>query len=195
VTERSATSLTLLARIRAGDDSGWRTVVQLYSPLVLYWCRRWGIEGADADDLAQEVFQASATQIDRFRRERAGDTFRGWLRGIAHHKALAYWRGKERLAEPVGGSEAWRRLQEVAEPDAPPDTEEAAQMSALYHRAVQLLRSEFEERTWRAFWRTAVDDQPAAAVAAELGMTANAVRMAKSRVLHRLREELGDLVD
>ena len=115
--------------------------------------------------------------------------------GIAHHKALAYWRGKERQAEPVGGSEAWRRLQDVAEPDALPDTEEAAQMSALYHRAVQLLRSEFEERTWRAFWRTAVDDQSAVAVAAELGMTANAVRMAKSRVLRRLREELGDLVD
>jgi RNA polymerase sigma-70 factor, ECF subfamily len=195
VTERSATSLTLLERIRAGDDTGWRTVVQLYSPLVLYWCRRWGVDGADADDVAQEVFQAAAMQIDRFRRDRTGDTFRGWLRGIAHHKTLAYWRGKERQAEPVGGSEAWRKLQDVAEPDAPPDTEEAAQMSALYHRAVQLLRSEFEERTLRAFWRTAVDDQPAAAVAAELSMTANAVRMAKSRVLRRLREELGDLVD
>jgi RNA polymerase sigma-70 factor (ECF subfamily) len=57
------------------------------------------------------------------------------------------------------------------------------------------LRSEFEEHTWRAFWRVAVDGQPAPEVAAELGMKPNAVRTAKSRVLRRLREELGDLVD
>ena len=195
MTEKSATSLTLLERIRAGDSSGWRNVVELYAPLVHYWCRRFGIEQADADDVAQEVFQAAAQDILQFRRERAGDTFRGWLRGITRYKALAFWRGRERLADPVGGSEAWHRLQEIPDAEPATDTEESAQLSALFHRAVRLLRDEFEDRTWQAFWRTAVDDQPAAAVAQELGMTANAVRMAKSRVLHRLRTELGDLVE
>jgi RNA polymerase sigma-70 factor (ECF subfamily) len=195
VNEENATSLTLLERIRAGDSAGWRNVIDLYSPLVRYWCRRFGIDDADADDVSQEVFQAAAQQIGQFRREQAGDTFRGWLRGITRFKALAFWRERKQFAEPIGGSEAWHRLQEVPEHEAPPDTEEADQMSALFHRAVGLLRDEFEERTWRAFWRTAVDEQPAGAVAGELGMTANAVRMAKSRVLRRLREELGDLVD
>jgi RNA polymerase sigma-70 factor (ECF subfamily) len=195
VSEKSATSLTLLERIRAGDRSGWRNVIELYSPLVHYWCRRWGIEQADADDVAQEVFHAASQDIGQFRRDRAGDTFRGWLRGITRHKALAFWRGRERQADPVGGSEAWQRLQEIPEAELAADDEESAHVSALFHRAVKLLRDEFEERTWQAFWRTAVDDQPAAAVAMELGMTANAVRMAKSRVLHRLRTELGDLVD
>jgi RNA polymerase sigma-70 factor (ECF subfamily) len=195
VTEKNATSLTLLERIRAGDRSGWRNVVELYSPLVHYWCRRWGIEPADADDVAQEVFQAASQHIGQFHRDQAGDTFRGWLRGITRHKSLAFWRERERLADPVGGSEAWHRLQEIPEAELAADADESAQVSALFHRAVKLLRDEFEERTWQAFWRTAVDDQPAAAVAGELGMTANAVRMAKSRVLHRLRTELGDLVE
>jgi len=195
VNEKSATSLTLLERIRAGDSSGWRNVVDLYSPLVHYWCHRWGIDQADADDVAQEVFQAASQRIEQFRHEQAGDTFRGWLRGITRHKVLAFWRSRERLGGPVGGSEAWHRLQEVPDAELTADSEESAQMSALFHRAVKLLRDEFEQRTWQAFWRTAVDDQPAAAVAAELGMTANAVRMAKSRVLHRLRSELGDLVE
>ncbi len=195
MTEKSATSLTLLERIRAGDSTGWRNVVDLYSPLVHYWCRRWGIEQADADDVTQEVLQAASQHIAEFHRERPGDTFRGWLRGITRHKALAFWRGRERVADPVGGSAAWHRMQEIPESELPTDTEESAQLSALFHRAVQSLRDEFEDRTWQAFWRTAVDDQPAASVAAELGMTANAVRMAKSRVLHRLRTELGDLVD
>jgi RNA polymerase sigma-70 factor (ECF subfamily) len=60
---------------------------------------------------------------------------------------------------------------------------------------LHLLREEFEPQTWQAFWRTAVDGQPATAVAVELGMSAAAIRKAKSRILHRLRLELGDLFE
>jgi DNA-directed RNA polymerase specialized sigma24 family protein len=56
-----------------------------------------------------------------------------------------------------------------------------------------LIRNEFEERTWQALWRTTVDGRSPAEVAGELNMTAGAVRVAKSRVLRRLRQELGDL--
>jgi RNA polymerase sigma-70 factor (ECF subfamily) len=161
----------------------------------------WGAEGPDADDIAQEVFQAASQSIGAFRREREGDTFRGWLRAITRHKVLAHQRSRRHDPDPVGGSSALQRLQEV--PGSPAETDhdtveadatEADQMSALFHRAVSFLRGEFEPRTWQAFWRTTVDAQPAPAVAAELSMTSNAVRMAKSRVLRRLREELGDLV-
>jgi RNA polymerase sigma-70 factor (ECF subfamily) len=196
VNNESGTSLSLLQRIRNGDELGWRRVVDLYSPLVYHWCRRWGVEGADADDLLQEVFHSAAQGIASFRRERASDTFRGWLRGITHHKVLAFWRGRDRHPAPPGGSDALHRLHEIPAPDADSteDGEDAEQTSALFHRALSLLRGEFEPRTWQAFWRVAVDNQSSAAVADELGMTANAVRMAKSRVLRRLREELGDLV-
>jgi RNA polymerase sigma-70 factor (ECF subfamily) len=64
---------------------------------------------------------------------------------------------------------------------------------ALFARALDLIRGEFEERTWSAFWRTAVDGRAAKDVGADLGMSAGAVRVAKSRVLRRLRQELGDL--
>ena len=74
------------------------------------------------------------------------------------------------------------------------DPEDAEQFSAVFHRALGMLQGEFEPRTWKAFWRAAVDGLPAPEAAAELGMTASAVRMAKSRILRRLREELGDLV-
>jgi RNA polymerase sigma-70 factor (ECF subfamily) len=196
VTNESGTSLSLLQRIRNGDELGWRRVVELYSPLVYHWCRRWGVEGADADDLLQEVFHGAAQGIGSFRRDRASDTFRGWLRGITHHKVLAFWRGRDRHPEPPGGSDALHRLHEIPAPDADlaEDAEEQEQSSALFHRALSLLRSEFEPRTWQAFWRVTVDNQSSADVAGELGMSANAVRMAKSRVLRRLREELGDLV-
>jgi RNA polymerase sigma-70 factor (ECF subfamily) len=199
VTHESGTSLSLLQRIRNGEELGWQRVVELYSPLVYHWCRRWGVEGADADDLLQEVFHAASQGIASFRRERENDTFRGWLRAITHHKVLVFWRSRDRHPASPGGSDALHRLQELPAPDPssardPDDPEDAEQASALFHRALSLLRSEFETKTWQAFWRTTVDNQTSVDVAAELGMTANAVRMAKSRVLRRLREELGDLV-
>jgi RNA polymerase sigma-70 factor (ECF subfamily) len=196
VNHESGTSLSLLQRIRNGDASGWRRVVELYTPLVCHWCKRWGVDGADADDIVQEVFHAASAGIAGFQRDRQGDTFRGWLRGITRHKVVAHWRSRQRHPSSAGGSSALERLQEVPEPEevAADDAADAEQMSALFHRALGLLRGEFEQRTWQAFWRTTVDDQSAPDVAVELGMTANAVRMAKSRVLHRLREELGDFV-
>ena len=197
MTHESGTSLSLLERIRNGENSGWQRVVDLYSPLARHWCRRWGVQGADADDVLQEVFRAAAASIATFRRERDGDTFRGWLRSITRHRVLAFLRSRKERPEAAGGSEAQQRLQEIAEPDAGDsnDPEEAEQFSILVRRAMAQLRGEFQPKSWQAFWRTAVDQQPSADVAAELGMTANAVRMAKSRVLHRLREELGDLVE
>lgn len=194
MTQETGTSLSLLERLKKGDDSGWHRVVELYSPLVRYWCRRSGVEGADAEDIAQEVFHAAAESITTFRRERAEDTFRGWLRAITRHRVLAFCRDRDRREAAVGGSEAQQRLHEIPEPDAA-DPEETRHFSELVQRALAQLRGEFEPKSWQAFWRTAVDNQSSASVAAELGTTANAVRMAKSRVLRRLREELGDFVE
>ena len=60
----------------------------------------------------------------------------------------------------------------------------------LLRRCCDLVRAEFHNRTWQAFWRTAVEGKPAPEVADELGMSPVAVRVAKSRVLQRLREAL-----
>jgi RNA polymerase sigma-70 factor (ECF subfamily) len=65
----------------------------------------------------------------------------------------------------------------------------------LITHVLDLIRPEFAERTWQAFWRTAIEGGSAPEVAAELSMSAGAVRVAKSRVLQRLREELGDLIE
>ena len=66
---------------------------------------------------------------------------------------------------------------------------------SLYRRALKLVQEEFEERTWKAFWGVAVDQRAPADLADELRMSVNAVYIAKSRVLRRLRQELGDLLD
>ncbi len=188
------TSLTLLARVRDRDADAWGRLVALYSPLVLYWCRQGNVRGADADDVRQDVFQAVSASLGQFRRDRPDDTFRGWLRGITRNKLLDHFRRRQRSPEAQGGTDAQRKLADVAAPSDLPDEPEA-EVASLYHRALELVRSEFEPQTWDAFWRVAVDGRTASAVADELGMAAPAVRMAKSRVLRRLRQEVGDLID
>jgi RNA polymerase sigma-70 factor, ECF subfamily len=187
------TSLTLLQRLQSNDADAWERLVRLYRPLVVYWCGRSGVSGADADDVVQEVFQTAAAKLPEFRRDRPGDTFRGWLRGITRNLLLAHGRKLARQTVGTGGTDAHLRLNEIAEPEAT-DEDPPAAVNELYLRALEQVRGEFEERTWKAFLRTAVDGRTAVEAAAEFGLTSAAVRQAKSRVLRRLRQELGELI-
>jgi RNA polymerase sigma-70 factor (ECF subfamily) len=194
MSDKQPTSLTLLERARANDSAAWERLLQLYRPLVLHWCLRSGVSGPDAEDVVQEVFGAVVSGLGRFRREQASDTFRGWLRGITRNKLLHHH--ERRRAQPIaqGGTEANRRFQEHPTPTLD-DSDSPDEERALYRRALELLRNEFEPIHWQAFWRTAVDGLNASAVAAELGIKSAAVRQAKSRVLRRLREEMGDVLE
>jgi RNA polymerase sigma-70 factor (ECF subfamily) len=186
------TSVTLLERVRSGNQDAWHRLFNLYGPLVLRWCERWGVTGADADDVRQDVFRAVAGGVENFKRDKPGDTFRGWLRIVTRSKVINHVQKQQKRPEAQGGTEAQIRLQQIAETDIPDDS--AEEISALYHRALELVRLEFEVSTWQAFWRTAVDGQSPAVIAAEMGISNAAVRKAKSRVLSRLREELGELI-
>jgi RNA polymerase sigma-70 factor, ECF subfamily len=188
-----STSLTLLERVRSRDEDAWRRLLHLYSPLVDRWCAHQGVRGEDLDDVRQEIFQTVAADLNRFHHDRPGDTFRGWLRVIARHKILDFFRRRRDQAEAQGGTDAHIWMQHVAERNLPEDTEN--DLGDLYVRALELVRSEFEPRTWTAFWRSALDGHSPADIAADLGVTPAAVRKAKSRVLLRLRQEVGDLID
>ena len=131
-----------------------------------------------------------------FRKENAGDTFRGWLHRITDNKVRDHLRKLGREPGGEGGTEAQLRLANLPEPASARcrRVERASTKTRACSRAaVELIRSEFEARTWQAFWLTAVDGRSPGEVAAELGMSRGAVRVAKSRVLKRLREELGGL--
>jgi len=188
-----STSLSLLDRARQRDQHAWSRLVFLYGPMVDYWCRGWGVQGSDADDLKQEVFQAVSGALQSFRRDRPGDSFRGWLRVIAHRKFLDQCRKKQRQPDAMGGSTAQHRLLQVPGPDGG-DDDAPEEVRRLHHRALEVVRGEFEVRTWQAFWQCGVEGKSPVDVGRDMGMTPAAVRKAKSRVLRRLKEELGDLL-
>src|SRR5579883_3138996 len=119
-----STSLTLLERIRDRDEEAWRRLHHLYAPLVSRWCGLKGILGEDADDVQQEVFRAVAAGLDNFHRDRDGDSFRGWLRGITRNKIVDHFRRRGAQPEAQGGTDARRELEQVAGTELPDESEE-----------------------------------------------------------------------
>ncbi len=190
----ASTSRSLLVRLRDNDSDAWDRLVTLYAPLVYFWCRKLGLADQDTPDVVQEVFKSVTTGIDRFRKDRPQDTFRGWLRTITSCKAADHYRRQSRQPEAAGGSAALRQLTEF--PDAiDNESDDEPVYHGLFLRACDLIRTDFKENTWNAFWRVVVDGQSPREVAAELSMQPGTVRVAKSRVLQRLRQEMGELLE
>ena len=189
-----STSTSLIHNARANDVEAWQKLGEIYAPLVLSWAQRAGLQESDAADVVQEVFGIVLKSLDRFRRDRPGDTFRGWLWTITRNEIRrSYRRSKRERAR--GGTEALQQLSEIPDwvsetstiGEIRPDVSEEKQ---LIQRAASAIKDDFEEHTWQAFWRLAVDGHSSAEIAQDLNLTTGAVRQAKFRVLARLREFL-----
>ncbi len=192
----SSIESSLLARVREQDRDAWQRLVHLYSPLIYDWCRGQGLQSADAADVMQETFRSVSSSIDRFRSERPGDSFRGWLWTITRNKIRDHFRAKADRANAAGGTEMMRHLNSLpdTEPESSSDSPKSQTIKSPLARAMELVRGDFGETTWKAFLRVTIHGHAAAEVAADLGISINAVRKAKARVLRRLREEFGDLL-
>jgi RNA polymerase sigma-70 factor (ECF subfamily) len=191
-----STSRSLLAGAKCESQSAWERMVRLYAPLIASWCRRWGVAEQDIADLLQDVFSAVASHLERFRKQQPSDTFRGWLATITRNKVRDYHRRRTGEPAAAGGTEAALNLQQVPGPVAGEeldDLEGDPLFDQLLLKALEAIRGEFHERTWDAFWQVAIRGRSPVDVGADLNMKPGAVRVAKSRVLLRLRRELGDL--
>jgi RNA polymerase sigma-70 factor (ECF subfamily) len=190
----NGTRLSLLQRASDRESVAWSELVDLYAPLVAYWCRRRGVPSADLPDIVQDVFMAVSRRLSTFQARGENGSFRSWLWTITSNKILDHGRRVSRHISPVGGSSALMAMEQVPDStllDDEPSSEDVLQ--DLFRRGLAQVRDEFETNSWQAFWRTAIDGIPTATVAEELKMTPAAIRQARSRILRRLRQQLGDV--
>jgi RNA polymerase sigma-70 factor (ECF subfamily) len=186
-----ATSATLLERLcDRADDSAWRRLVDLYTPLVRAWLARQLPQEADLDDLAQQVFTVVVEKLPAFRHNGHAGAFRAWLRTICANRLRMFWRSRQ-----APGPDPEPALLQLEDPTSELSKQwDREHDEYVFRRALELIEPEFKPATWQAFRRLALDNAAAAVVAAELGLTVNAVFIAKSRVLRRLREEVDGFV-
>jgi RNA polymerase sigma-70 factor (ECF subfamily) len=188
----SATPVSLLERLRlAPDDASWQRLVDLYTPLIRGWLRRCGLQESDADDLTQEALGVLVRELPQFRREPRTGAFRRWLRLIAVNRLRAFWRERRRGPDSLGDA-----LAQLEDPDSGLSRLwERQHDQHVARRLLELIRPDFEPATWEAFRLVTLEGRPTAAVAEQLGLSPNAVRIAKSRVLSRFRREAEGLLD
>ncbi len=192
--DSSATRLSLISRIRHDDSAAWTELVELYSPLVAFWCHRQGIAESDIHDLKQEIFFAVSRSLDRYQPSGTSGSFRAWLWSLSRHKMIDSLRRKTRSPLATGGSTALQVIRNIPEELDTSDLSELTEFNHLVHRALDQVRTEFEPRSWQAFWRTTIDGLTVASAAEELQMNAATIRQHRSRILRRLRQQLGESV-
>ena len=191
-----STSLTLLQRARAREPEAWQRLVGIYASLVYRWCRQGGLSPEDARDVGQEVFLAVDLNLDRFRRDRPGDRFRGWLWTITQNKVRDHFRRQGHAVQAKGGTSAQQWIAEIPE-SLPLSTSQdvwAADDAVVLRGVLETLQDRFAKKNWDAFWRTTVKGESGKDVAGDLGMSVPAVYQAKYRILQRIRQELNDLI-
>jgi RNA polymerase sigma-70 factor (ECF subfamily) len=191
------TPVSLLDRLREHPDAAsWQRLVELYTPLIRSWLERYAPQPADADDLVQEVLAVLVRELPHFHHNRRPGAFRSWLRLITVNRLREQWAARRARPGALGGDEIQAVLEQLQDPDSGLtrrwDEEHDRHVT---RRILELIEPEFEPATWQAFRRVVLDGAGTAAVATELGLTPNAVRIAKSRVLTRLRQESAGLID
>ncbi len=169
----------------------------LYAPLIYFWCRQLGLQDSDADDVVQEVLLAVAARVGEFQRTRAEGSFRGWLRTITRHKLGDFIRADSRRQRIIDEAKLPSGLLTAAQSAAEEPDGEARdnETRLIFNRVLELIRTRFEDSTWRAFLRVVMDGAAPRDVAEELNLSVESVYQAKSRILRVIRDELHDLGD
>lgn len=191
------TSLSLLQQVRQSqEEEAWGRLHRIYEPLIRGWLLRYELQASDADDLAQEVLLAVSKDIANFEHNGRTGAFRAWMKGILVNRLRKFWSSRDRRPQASGGSDMVRRLAELDDP--------SSQITLIWNeehdqhvlaQLLQILKPRFEPNTWAAFRLTAVEGVKPQETAERLGISLNAVLIAKSRVLSRLRQEASGLVE
>lgn len=189
MSDMPTTRESLVLRIRdKTNQQAWAEFTEIYQPALYRFARRRGLQHADALDVTQEVLMAVASAVDRYEFDETRGRFRNWLSVIAKNTTINYFDRQRRHPRATGDSRVERLLatEECSESCSAPLRLEFRRR--LFRWAAEQVRPTFQEKTWQAFWLTAVENRPLEEVGRELSLSMGAIYAARSRVMTRLRK-------
>ncbi|MEJ7591916.1 MAG: RNA polymerase sigma factor [Planctomycetaceae bacterium] len=191
-----STSTNLLKLVVEGDQEAWSRFVSIYGAFIYARCRRAGVLPQDAADLVQDVLRRVLNSIGTLRRDQPGQGLRPWLQTISRNVINDHFRKLKTEREAFGLNAFQGILDEFPSPWDENSNSWAAtpDVVLVLWQAMEFIRIDYEEKTWQAFLRTVVEEQPTAEVALDLRLAKGTVRQARYKILKRLRDELQGLL-
>jgi RNA polymerase sigma-70 factor (ECF subfamily) len=190
----NATRASLISRVRCQESRAWDELVELYGPLIAHWCYRFELDSHSAADCIQDVFAAVSRALPTYDAKKSHGAFRSWLWTITRNKIYDQLRRNRLSSLPQGGTSAMKKLKEIPDlQDSDAEPSSAAELKSLVSRALDQIRCEFEPRSLEIFMRSVIDQVATDLVAVEFKIQSASVRQVRSRILRRLRQQLGDI--
>jgi RNA polymerase sigma-70 factor (ECF subfamily) len=186
----SRTHASLLGRLGLSPDdpSAWTDFVRRYGPRILGWCRHWGLQEADAEDITQNVLLRVAKQMQTFRYD-PSKSFRAWLKTVTR-AAWADWRDAQKGPRGSGDTGIQEALAGAPARDDLVQRLEEEFDRELLELAIAKVRLRVEPNTWEAFRLQAIEGLSGAEAAAKIGINVGTAFVAKGRVQKLIQEEL-----
>jgi RNA polymerase sigma-70 factor (ECF subfamily) len=199
--EGETTDRALLDRLGDwADHLAWVEFVRRYDPLIRRLCRAYRFDPETQEELCQRIWIELARRLRSYRFD-PGRRFRLWLAHLCRSRAIDLWRQRRAEAARRGMALPAKDLASIADPTAEAfefDEEPDAVRPELLLRAdrvQQAVRARVDDRTWRVFWRIAVEEEPIRSVADSVGLSYAAAFAAQKRARRMLREEAARLGD
>ncbi len=190
------TRASLILRLNdPADDLAWAEFLQVYEPLLMRLASRWGLQEADAREVVQETLLAVAKSIDSFSDDSPQHSFRRWLATITRNKLADHLKRRSRQESGSGDTEVHRWLDQQASDTADQSVWDWNEKRQVFAWAAESVRSQVNDATWQAFYRTSVQSESVQQVAADLGMREGMIYVARSRVMSRLRQAVQLWID
>ena len=189
MSNNTPTGTTLHILLNSPDDArAWKAFVDRYGAKIMMWCRHWGLQEADAENVTQEVLVKLARKLTTF--DPSKGRFRGWLKTLAQRTLSDYLETLKRPGAGTGDSIVLEKLHSLeARDDLTAKLAEEFDREML-QEAQARVRLRVNESTWEAFRLTAIEGKSGAEAAAQLQLKISAVFVARSRVQKMLQEEI-----
>lgn len=189
------TQVSLILRLQDKlDIEAWGQFVQIYEPLVYRLAKTRGFQEADAREIVQEVLMSVSRSVEDWDPDKEQGRFRDWLFIIARNLMIKFL--TRRKYRTIGSGDS--RIFELLNQQIAPDPESAEEFDLEFKRevfrvAARKVREQVRASTWSAFALTSLEGKSTERAAEELGMTAGAIHIARSRVRGRLRREIKNI--
>ena len=191
--EQASTSLTLLEGLRSADAKAWERIVEIWGPLIYGRCRKQGFSPHESNDLTQNVFIRVYSGFAGFERDGEGRRFRFWISTILRNEIAEFCRKRSQQPVSAGGTDFQFILNSLS--DVKDADEEWCQPAQVVAQFLEVIRRDFEPRTWEAFQLVTFKGYSNKEAGEKLKISTEAVRQGTFRIRQRLKSELAGMLD